>query len=521
MLKVSKKKPIFSSFRNVFGQLEKLEELYLDHNNLHSISYKAFSAVNSLIRLELQFNHLSFKPDPLLAQFPEADDPYLYGQTPFNNLNKLKYLLLQHNKVESMFVDWTLTNIELEELDLSFNSISYLTANDIQFPQPGIVVNLTNNQISTIDLKDLELYAENQNDRQSPAKIHLGYNPLNCSCITLPLVQFSRNSAQIRHKFDLDLSGLQCVKPMKLRGQSVATVDPYDLLCPLDSSSTMKKMCPYGCQCSVRIIDYAILVNCTAANLTSVPLLPVPRDIGLQHIELDLSDNYLSELPSISFPGYNNVSVLVVEGNNLSKLEKDNIPEHIRVLKLANNQLEFINGSVLEHLNRTTSLRNLTLSSNDWICDCSTVNFLNFVQSEFRKITDLSQIKCVGGETLIEMGPGDFCSEDNLPIILAAIILALLGVLVALGAILYMKYSQEIKVWLFAKGWHIWPITEDELDEDKKFDAFVSFSQRDEDLVAEYLVPELESGEFPYKLCIHFRDWMVGDVISDQVSPFL
>uniref|UniRef100_A0A336LJV7 CSON011994 protein n=1 Tax=Culicoides sonorensis TaxID=179676 RepID=A0A336LJV7_CULSO len=186
-------------------------------------------------------------------------------------------------------------------------------------------------------------------------------------------------------------------------------------------------------------------------------------------------------------------------------------------MTLNNNNLEWMNETVLRQLNQTNSLEKLYLSENSWKCDCNTIEFLNYVQSQYRKIGDLNKIMCENGEQLSKMTTDDFCPKENTVVILIAVLVALFGVAIAIAALLYLKFSQEIKVWLFAKGWCLWLITEDDLDEDKKYDAFISFSQRDEDLVAEYLVPELESGEYPYKLCIHFRDWIVGDMIADQV----
>lgn len=62
-----------------------------------------------------------------------------------------------------------------------------------------------------------------------------------------------------------------------------------------------------------------------------------------------------------------------------------------------------------------------------------------------------------------------------------------------------------------------WLVTEKEIDRDKLYDAFVSYSHLDEWFVDNELVPELEGGPNPYKLCIHYRDWLAGAHIPTQI----
>ena len=64
-------------------------------------------------------------------------------------------------------------------------------------------------------------------------------------------------------------------------------------------------------------------------------------------------------------------------------------------------------------------------------------------------------------------------------------------------------------------------VTEDELDKGKKYDAFISYSHKDEEFITNHLLPELECELNPYKLCLHFRDWTVGEMIPNQVRSFM
>lgn len=48
------------------------------------------------------------------------------------------------------------------------------------------------------------------------------------------------------------------------------------------------------------------------------------------------------------------------------------------------------------------------------------------------------------------------------------------------------------------------------------YDAFISYSQKDGEFVADQLVPKLESMNF--KICVHERDWMPGVEISSELK---
>lgn len=108
-------------------------------------------------------------------------------------------------------------------------------------------------------------------------------------------------------------------------------------------------------------------------------------------------------------------------------------------------------------------------------------------------------------------------SEINTIIVIGSICFAIFGIVFGLLFALLNRYKTEIKIWLYSHN-ITWSISEYSLDKDKKYDAFISFSQKDEDLVANHLVPGLEKGAIHFKLCLHYRDWVVGDWIPAQIT---
>lgn len=49
-------------------------------------------------------------------------------------------------------------------------------------------------------------------------------------------------------------------------------------------------------------------------------------------------------------------------------------------MELSNNNITHLNDSVLTMLNKT-SCTNITLGNNPWTCDCTVINFINFLVS--------------------------------------------------------------------------------------------------------------------------------------------
>jgi len=181
-----------------------------------------------------------------------------------------------------------------------------------------------------------------------------------------------------------------------------------------------------------------------------------------------------------------------------------------------------IRPDVLEFLINSDNLTYLTLHDNPWKCDCDAISLLHFIQTRYRKISDkskLSQVICYGiNKSISSVTFYDICQFDLTIIYNSSIAITLIGLIIGFVGTMYYKYKRHIKIWLFAHQWCLRFVTEEELDCDKLYDAFVSFSHKDSDFVEDELVPKLESGPSPFKLCLHYRDWLAGEWISDNIA---
>lgn len=107
--------------------------------------------------------------------------------------------------------------------------------------------------------------------------------------------------------------------------------------------------------------------------------------------------------------------------------------------------------------------------------------------------------------------------EDYIPLLVATLSGFLFIIIVTL---LVFVFRQEMRVWFHSRfGIRLFYRTTDcdKAERDKLFDAFISYSSKDEAFVSEDLAPILENGDPAYKLCLHYRDFPVGAYIADTI----
>lgn len=182
---------------------------------------------------------------------------------------------------------------------------------------------------------------------------------------------------------------------------------------------------------------------------------------------------------------------------------------------MANNKLSRIDDEILRFWSKSSKIRKLDLNNNPWKCDCEAKTLWTFVRSNARLIKELQTVTCdENNKIFVSTYENDLCPS---PILVIVISLLAFMIVVLIFTILYFHNRQKIKEWLFSKNLCMFWVSEEEIDKDKTYDAFISFSHQDEEFVIEELVDKLESGTNSYKLCIHVRDWPAGEWIPNQI----
>ncbi|XP_037051674.1 toll-like receptor Tollo [Bradysia coprophila] len=279
---------------------------------------------------------------------------------------------------------------------------------------------------------------------------------------------------------------------------------------------------------------------------------------GLFELELlHLGNNKLQVLNGNEFEGLESLTELYLQFNEISYVDNETFSDLValKMLRLDNNRIQTMNLWMLP----TVSLIDLRLSENPWNCFCNDSEYFYEFFRQHQVTKDWQSIKCsLSGESVKSLdeifvllsstertnlcrmstkfdseiivgssGGNSTASktmlllthpmEDYVKILIFTFIAILLTITVSL---LIFAFRQQLRVWFHSKfGIRLFYHNNDidKNEREKLFDAFISYSSKDEAFVAEELAPILENGDTRYNLCLHYRDFPVGAYIADTI----
>nr|WNA22120.1 Toll-like receptor 5 [Altica viridicyanea]WNA22121.1 Toll-like receptor 6 [Altica viridicyanea] len=491
----------FNNLNEINGQLFKnmvnLETLILRNNRIKLIELNSFYSLRNLLEVDLSYNQYTMQ--------------YELDTDPFNALVKLQKINLRHNLIEE-FPDWTVL-LNLQEIDLSFNKLNEIPV--AQFASQTFdnltKINLYSNNIRTVNFEGVDLIVQLDTDPHNyqlpQIKVNLSSNPLTCDCGNYDLIRYLRDvmNPAVKSRVNLELGGAHCAQPEIFRHITISDLKPEHISCEFNVTG-----CPKECKSFWRPHKNFFVFDCSHKNLTNFPMM---SNVNHSNIEMNLVGNNIRGGLNNTL-GYENVKNLYLSNNKLKELKW--IPLGIEKLTLDRNELTHLEPELLEILNKTSNLEMLKLSNNPWSCGCSALNLQIFIRDNYKKINSTEVICRDDNQPLLEKR--ELCKSSAAIILLCVLPLVSFLILTIIGLILYIYYRQEVKVWLFSKNLCLWFVSEEELDEDKVYDIFISYSHKDEEFVIQNLLPVLESGPKPFKTCIHVRDWEPGEMIMSHVT---
>ncbi|GFT16556.1 protein toll [Trichonephila clavipes] len=505
----------FSAFKNnlsvipdgLFQSARKIKSLVLGGNQIQNAGESIFRYLPELETLDLHDNNIS------------------YFKLDYNGF--IKSIDLSHNNLSKMpVIEWT-RHLRLELVNLENNKITYLQipvlfATNAREPY----LKFGNNSIKTVNAENVSLNDYLINDNLSgkdlsnyvETRIDLSSNPFLCDCQIFKFYKYIKQSEKLPKKsIRLDVPyDLTCKEPQNLEGKRMMLLSPNQFTCELP------KQCSHPCHCYTRAQDNANIVNCSYHKLSDLPSL-IPNNTKV----LLFQENILVNMSAFNSDMWQNLTDLFLDRNQINSLDYWNIPVNLTNISLNGNNISHLPSSIMNFISSSQEFA-ISLSDNPFDCNCSATNFKKWLAQHYQFVKDVKNIMCANrvkvNGTLVRLPvlttPDDIlCPLDDWPYKLHLISITILCVVLALllfvVSVLYYRNKQTVIAYVYIHLHHVFTcfFNEEEMDEDKVFDAFVSYSSSDRDVVL-MLIDELEQKEPRFQLCIHERNWIPGNPIS-------
>lgn len=261
---------------------------------------------------------------------------------------------------------------------------------------------------------------------------------------------------------------------------------------------------------------------------------------GLKRLAvLHLENNYIKELLGFELATLESLKELYLQGNRIHYIDNRTFVElkQLEVLRLDGNR---IYGFAVWQFAMNPYLVEIGLGDNPWSCDCTYLRkFREWLHPNTGKVLNYAKTRCVFNNITNALGPplADFnsttCSsflingasmiesqviDDYLLLLLITVCAFFVSVGLVCGL---FYYRRELRVWIYSRcGLRMCYKTtafEEEQDKERIFDAYLSYSIKDEAFVSQMLVPGLEDGDPGYRLCLHYRDFNVSAYVADSI----
>ena len=310
--------------------------------------------------------------------------------------------------------------LNLKELNLTGNGIGNGNVDflDLHFIHNDLIVDLTNNQIRTIDFdKVLKLPARS---RSRPIvegrRILFKGNPFNCDCRLIDFWRFlngNYSKSAFGDWFEIgDKHQLECQRPNHLQGRKLLSMKGSEFKCRTSELKDPSRRfeCPRQCECFS--VPYLKRIDVKCGN--GIPF----SDIKIKNphnwtTTLEISDKGITELDTKSGIPLT-FNELDLSGNRLRSIDlKRN--SALKRLRLNNNSFEYFEEDALKFFSTLEQVSNVLIDRSDkqylnflqvWLgdnpfpCSCSSIPLRNFVRQNRLKIGDAERIRIDCGQSL-------------------------------------------------------------------------------------------------------------------------
>ncbi|XP_042899674.1 protein toll isoform X1 [Parasteatoda tepidariorum] len=481
-----------------FGQVR---YVHVAKNEIQQLTAWDFKGLKELFELEAQKNQIK-----MIERLTFA-----------GNRNELIILDLSHNHLRTLNGSFQYLS-ELRELYLASNFISVFEKGEFLGLKSLYYLDINGNRIVTVgnclrhlsQLKSLYLSnnsIETLRKEQMPDPLEyvdLSVNPFRCDCEFLPFIQWVFANPKAPHVFG---------------GRKICVPE-----FPSDNHH-----CPSQCDCYCANDDeeYFMAVDCSSKNISIIPQFLTAYSVeNSPHFKINLTFRFHMVRKHYTIDKSvviaDTVGEINLSDNNLESLTNIQIPNGLRRLFLHDNKLKTLPSSLLADFSR---LHLVSVFSNPWRCDCHAIDFRRWIVTNHEKIKNVNQTLCgnVGesGEYLLKgkaiwtLDETDICQTFIELYFSVAFGFIAFFLIITVLKIVHTRYKMNINAWLYAHG-VIW-VKEKDIDRDKIFDAFLSFSHKDQELVVTDIISVIEVKQPMTRLCLHYKHFKAGDFIDQNI----
>ena len=516
-------------------RLSKITDVYLNNNNMTSLpGNDHLVCANQIQTLDLSNNHISFIHSEYFKVFTNLRklvlswnnlthiDPYMFL------IPSLCKLDLDHNQLTEVGIWMTRLPMFIKEIPIRVNMFHNLIntfINGVDFKLE--TANFTDNMDIEIDLRHNQFTHWNSlrqilgitDVADMLKKIHyipwkmrylikLGENPYVCDCklhVVMKLLKILYWTP-----IGIAVSDSICHSPERLKGISLKEVQLTDYQCVVHDCLTP------GCQCIKTPENSTLRISCQNKSLTTYPVML--SNSSYRNYEVYLANNSFTE---ISYqPYWINTSILDLPNNMIGKFNSVSLRhfKNLRYLSLQNNSLSTLLETQFGSWNK--NLKVLKLSGNPIGCDCKSKWLKLIMSGKTHPIVDLDRITCSSpswneGKQFSTVPISEFICDKMNPIPLSVSLCLIALLIIICCFIVYIK-RYTIRFYLYVKmGWKFGKAYSSESDP-KEYDIFISYSNLDEDRACS-IVKALEEYRPPFRVAIHYRDFIPGKSIAENV----
>lgn len=487
------------------GDLFKLQELYLQGNDISYIASDWFANMTSLQIVDMSENRLSTISDGLFSTLPKLEELSLKGngltldfaKDLFHESKLMRRLDLSENNI--MNIDNLLDGISLrhlEHLDLSFNNIQAIRGplnnrnesvalKRLNLASCGIesvvrdafinmdvleYVKLVNNSITFVPLFNARL----------GAMFFVRRNPIICSCEMVWLEErwLDTDTVDKMSTYDYDVD--VCTTYPSMIVKPIRKLSDREFMCPVPSN------CPPECDCFVLKEGGSVYMTVCRNNLTDIPQnLPhdseylyldgnnfhtvdkiskgfhyteniflnnsgvesfgedVFKDFGHVFV-IDLSFNDLEAIPNSLFQGLNYLKDINLKHNHLTHISKGllkNVPS-LQNIDISDNNIHHILPEMLLDLDHLDTFRWIRLSGNPLLCSCPNQEFRLWMERHSSRVYDRRNVMCEG-EEIRRVDMDRFECDDDFPDALKTAVIVACVVSAFLPLIVLLVYCRK------------------------------------------------------------------------------